>query len=152
MRRQLGSRLPEFTIEDRNLLRRAAPLNAFYGMNHYSTKYARALPDPPADDDWSGNVEELSENSDGIEIGPASGVLWLRVAPNGFRKLMNWVWKRYHLPIIVIKNSCPCPGEDNVAVAVDDRDSARDISGLYLSTLIFSAIYDDGIPVLGYYA
>jgi hypothetical protein len=27
-------------------------------MNFYTAKYARALPGPPADDDWTGNIEE----------------------------------------------------------------------------------------------
>jgi beta-glucosidase len=106
MRAQLGSRLPGFTPEELELLGQSASINAFYGMNHYSTKYARALPDPPADDDFTGNVEELPINSEGLEIGPVSGVSWLRVAPVGFRKLLNWVWDRYQLPIIVTENGC----------------------------------------------
>ncbi|KAH8587943.1 glycoside hydrolase superfamily [Bisporella sp. PMI_857] len=150
MRKQLGSRLPEFTLEDRRLLRKTAPLNAFYGMNHYSTKYARALQDPPADDDWTGNIAESSENSEGVEIGPASGVLWLRVAPEGFRKLLNWVWDRYHLPIIVTENGCPCPNEEDVNVAINDNFRQRYI-GLYLDA-ISRAVYDDKVRVLGYYA
>jgi beta-glucosidase len=104
MRQYLSSRLPEFIPEERELLRQAAPINAFYGMNHYTTKYARALPGPPEDNDWSGNVEESACNSEGVEIGPASPQQWLRVAPEGFHKLLNWVLKRYKLPIIVIEN------------------------------------------------
>ncbi|KAH9206084.1 glycoside hydrolase superfamily [Leptodontidium sp. 2 PMI_412] len=132
MRQHLGSRLPEFTSEDRQLLRETAPLNAFYGMNHYSTKYARALPGVPADDDWTGHIEETSEDCDGTEIGPASGFQWLR------------------LPIIVTENGCPCPNEDNVEVAINDTFRQRYI-GLYLDA-ISRAIYEDKVPVLGYYA
>ncbi|ERS98769.1 beta-glucosidase [Sporothrix schenckii 1099-18] len=150
MRAYLKDRLPEFTQEDRDLLRRTAPLNRFYGMNHYSTKYARALTDPPEDDDWTGNVEETSMNSEGQEIGPKSGLAWLRVAPEGFRKLLNWVWKRYGRPIIVTENGCPCPGEEDAGVAVDDRFRQR-YFGLYLDA-ISKAIYDDGVRVEGYYA
>ncbi|KAH8598752.1 glycoside hydrolase superfamily [Bisporella sp. PMI_857] len=152
MRAQLGSRLPEFTSEELELLRRSAPINAFYGMNHYTAKYARALPDPPADDDWTGNVEELSENSGGVEIGPISGASWLRVAPVGFRKLLKWVWDRYHLPIVVTENGCVCPGESQMTVeqAVDDKFRTR-YFGLYLDA-ISRAIYEDGVQVDGYYA
>ncbi|KAJ5771385.1 Beta-glucosidase 1B [Penicillium nucicola] len=150
MRAYLGSRLPEFTVMQRELLRRAAPVNTYYGMNHYSTKYVRALCDPPAEDDWTGNTEELSINSEGKEVGPVSGVAWLRVAPDGFRKLLNWIWKRYQLPIIVTENGCPCPGEDVVSTAVDDQFRQR-YFGLYLDT-ISRAIYDDEVPILGYYA
>ena len=149
MRSYLGSRLPEFTPEERELLRRTAPINAFYGMNHYSTKYARALPEPPADDDWTGNIEESAVNSEGKEIGPMSGLAWLRVAPSGFQKLLGWVWARYHVPIIVTENGCPGVGEDDVARAVDDTFRQRYI-GLYLDA-ISRAIYEDGVVVQGYY-
>jgi beta-glucosidase len=150
MRKCLGDRLPRFTPEDRELLRKTAPLNTFYGMNHYSTKFARALEEPPSDDDWTGNITESSENSEGVEIGPASGVLWLRVAPKGFRQLLNWVWDRYRLPIIITENGCPCPNEEDVNVAINDTFRQR-YFGLYLDA-ISRAIYDDEVPVLGYYA
>lgn len=78
MRAYLGNRLPDFSDKEKALLRETASSNAFYGMNHYSTKYARALHNPPADDDWTGNIEESSINKAGIEIGPASQMLWLR--------------------------------------------------------------------------
>ncbi|OLN81212.1 Beta-glucosidase 1B 2 [Colletotrichum chlorophyti] len=149
MREYLGCRLPEFTPEERELLHETAPINAFYGMNHYSTKYARALSTPPAEDDWTGNIEESSVNAHGVEIGPMSGVQWLRLAPEGFRKLLNWTWERYHLPIIITENGCPCPGEDDVAVAVQDEFRQRYL-GLYLDA-ISRAIYQDGVRVEGYY-
>lgn len=151
MRTRLGDRLPTFTLGDLKLLRESCKINAFYGMNHYSTKYARALPDPPADDDFTGNVEELATNSNGEEIGPVSGMSWLRVAPLGFRKLLNWIWHRYHLPIVVTENGCPCPGESEMTLeqAVDDKFRIRYL-GLYLDA-ISRAIYEDGIPVKGYY-
>ncbi|KAJ5655352.1 hypothetical protein N7507_007302 [Penicillium longicatenatum] len=152
MRAQLQSRLPEFTHEEMMLLQETAPINAFYGMNHYSTKFARALPDPPAEDDCTGNVEEVATNSEGKMLGPISGMSWLRVAPHGFRKLMNWAWDRYHLPIIITENGCPCPGESQMILeqAVNDTFRVR-YFGLYLDA-ISQAIYKDGIPVRGYCA
>jgi beta-glucosidase len=81
MRNYLGSRLPSFTSEELGLLQKTAPINAFYGMNHYSTKYARQLSETLADDDWTSNVKEGPVNSEGHEIGPASAQEWLRIAP-----------------------------------------------------------------------
>jgi beta-glucosidase len=152
MREQLGSRLPEFTPDELELLRQSAPINAFYGMNHYTSKYARALPYPPAEDDWTGNVGESYTNDENEEMEPLSGVSWLRVAPEGFRKLLNWVWDRYRLPIIVTENGCVCPGESQMTAeqAVDDKFRIR-YFGLYLDS-ISRAIYNDGIAVKGYYA
>jgi beta-glucosidase len=151
MRAQLGSRLPEFTSEELELLRQSAPINSFYGMNHYTTKYARALPDPPADDDCTGNVEEGPINSEGKFSGPVTGMSWLRVTPAGFRKLLNWVWHRYQRPIIVTENGCPCPGESEMTLeqALDDQFRIR-YFGLYLDA-ISHAIYKDGVMVEGYY-
>lgn len=150
MREYLGPRLPCFTPEEIELLGQTAHLNAFYGMNHYSTKYARQLTNPPADDDWTSNIEEGAVNSEGKEVGPASAQQWLRVAPEGFRKLLNWVWKRYRLPIIVTENGCPCVGEKDVQVAINDEFRQR-YFGLYIDA-ISRAIYEDGVKVEGYYA
>ncbi|KAH6950308.1 glycoside hydrolase superfamily [Ilyonectria sp. MPI-CAGE-AT-0026] len=149
MRAYLGNRLPEFKPAELALLQITAPMNAFYGMNHYSTKYARALQVPPALDDWTGNIEESSVNSQGQEIRPVSGFHWLRMAPEGFRKLIKWVWNRYQLPVVVTENGCPCPGESDVEVAVDDKYRQR-YFGLYLDA-ISRAIYEDGVRVKGYY-
>ncbi|KAJ6097923.1 hypothetical protein N7499_002297 [Penicillium canescens] len=152
MRARLGPRLPEFSAEEMRLLRETAPINAYYGMNHYSTKFARALPDPPAEDDCTGNVEEVATNNEGKMLGPVSGMSWLRVTPDGFRKLLNWVWDRYHLPIVITENGCPCPGESQMALeeAVNDTFRIR-YFGLYLDA-ISRAIYEDGIIVQGYCA
>ncbi|KAH7120286.1 glycoside hydrolase superfamily [Dactylonectria estremocensis] len=149
MKEYLGTRLPSFTTEDLELLKATYSINAFYGMNHYSTKFVRQLTTPAADDDWTRNIEELSVNSKGEEIGPASSMPWLRIAPGGFRKVLNWVWDRYRLPILVTENGCPCPGEADVKVAIDDQFRQRYI-GLYLDS-ISRAIYEDGVKVEGYY-
>ncbi|KAH6949572.1 glycoside hydrolase superfamily [Fusarium avenaceum] len=136
MRAYLGQRLPDFTSAERDLLRRTAPMYAFYGE--------------PAEDGWTGNIEESSINSQGQEIGPVSGVYWLRTAPEGFRKLMSWVCNRYRLPLIITENGCPCPEGSDVKVAVHDAYRQR-YFGSYLDA-ISRAIYEDGIPVEGYYA
>ncbi|KAL2848858.1 glycoside hydrolase [Aspergillus pseudoustus] len=151
MREHLGNRLPRFTEQELELLRATCGMNAFYGMNHYSTKFARQLTTtPPPADDWTRNIEESSVNSAGQQIGPASSMPWLRIAPGGFRKLLNWIWDRYRLPILVTENGCPCPGEEDVDVAIDDRFRQRYL-GLYLDS-ISRAIYEDGVSVIGYYA
>jgi beta-glucosidase len=74
----------------------------------------------------------------------------LRVAPEGFRKLLNWIWDRYPVPIVVTENGCPCPGEENVDVAIDDQFRQRYL-GLYLDS-ISRAVFEDGVKVVGYYA
>ncbi|KAF7549515.1 hypothetical protein G7Z17_g6335 [Cylindrodendrum hubeiense] len=149
MKEYLGARLPSFTPEDLKLLKDTYSINGFYGMNHYSTKFVRQLTTPAEEDDWTRNIEESSVNNKGEEIGPASSMPWLRIAPGGFRKMLNWVWDRYRLPILVTENGCPCPGEADLRVAIDDQFRQRYI-GLYLDS-ISQAIYEDGVKVEGYY-
>ncbi|KAI5238039.1 beta-glucosidase [Aureobasidium subglaciale] len=152
MREQLGSRLPVFTPTQQDLLKRTAQFNTFYGMNHYTSQFARARKTAPSADDYTGNVEELSYNSKGKEIGPVSGVAWLRVTPVQFRKLLNWIWKRYHRTIFVTENGCPCPGEHDMTLdqAVNDSFRIR-YFGLYIDA-IARAISEDEVDVGGYYA
>ncbi|RYP75209.1 hypothetical protein DL771_002534 [Monosporascus sp. 5C6A] len=99
MRTQLGTRLPEFPVGERNLIRRTAPVNSFYGMNHYTSQYARARTTDPDEDDLTGNAEEPPVSSNGVEIGALSGVPRLRVIHSQFRKLLNWLWARYQRPV-----------------------------------------------------
>ncbi|KIM93830.1 glycoside hydrolase family 1 protein [Oidiodendron maius Zn] len=150
MRAQLGSRLPQFTPEEFSLLKEAK--SDWYGMNHYTAKFARANPDPPSITDFTGNVTELKENKSGLEIGPVSGVSWLQVCPQQFRKLLVWVSSRYNIKIYVTENGCPCPGENEMSVEDAIVDDFRvKYFQLYLDA-ISKAIYEDGVDVGGYFA
>ncbi|KFY75359.1 hypothetical protein V499_04648 [Pseudogymnoascus sp. VKM F-103] len=120
MRNQLGSRLPEFTPSEREYLRQSTSIDAFYRVNHCSTKYTRGLAGPSADDDWTQNIEEYPINSQSRETGPPLGLDWLRVALEGLRKLLDWVSNRYHLPIMITENGCLCPSETDLDTAVHD--------------------------------
>ena len=108
MRDQLGERLPAFTDEERALVNGSSD---FYGMNTYTTFFVRHL-DAPADiNDHLGNVEKLDTNSEGKSRGTESDTYWLRTAPEGFGKLLRWVWDRYHVPIYMTENGTTAKGE-----------------------------------------
>ena len=148
MRAQLGSRLPLFSASELELL--GSTKCDFYGMNYYTAQYARAKDGTPAETDFNGHVDELQLNAQSESIGPESGVGWLRVCPSQFRKLLNWIHKRYDLPIIVTENGCPCPDETLLSGAEAWRDDFR---VNYITThldAISKAIYEDGIPVTGW--
>ncbi|KAL4866141.1 hypothetical protein BDV12DRAFT_187652 [Aspergillus spectabilis] len=153
----LGARLPHFTETERAQLRKMVSSHKFYGMNHYSTKFARALSGTPPVEDCTGNVEELSTNKEGRAVGPVSGMPWLRTAPHGFQKLLKWIWARYNMPIIVTENGCPVPGESELPVEKAVNDEFRvNYLGLYPVHLyldaVSRAIYENGVMVEGYYA
>lgn len=148
MREQLGNRLPTFTEAEFALLREAEV--DFYGMNYYTSQFARHRTSPAPDTDYTGNVDECSENKAGISIGELSGIHWLRSAPQGFRKHILRIYKKYGKTIYITENGCPCPGEDKMSREESVKDEFRQ---RYLSDhfdAIVGAI-QDGAKVAGYF-
>jgi beta-glucosidase len=149
MRAQLGDRLPTFTEAEFALLREAEL--DFYAMNYYTSQFARHRTSPASDTDYQGNVDDCSENKDGISIGELSGMFWLRSAPQGFRKHLVRIYKKYGKPIYVTENGCPCPDEDKMSKEESVKDTFRQ---RYFSDH-FDAIVGatlDGAKVDGYFA
>jgi beta-glucosidase len=149
MRAQLGDRLPTFTEAEFALLREAEV--DFYGMNYYTSQYARHRTSPAPDTDFAGNLDECQEDKAGVPIGPPSGIFWLRPAPHGFRKHLLRIYKKYGKPIYITENGCPCPGEDKMSreEAVNDEYRQRYFSDHF--DAIVGARHD-GADVAGYFA
>ncbi|OAQ78891.1 beta-glucosidase [Purpureocillium lilacinum] len=150
MREQLGSRLPDFTADDFAVLRAAD--TDFYGMNYYTSQFARHRDTPAAATDYMGNVDELQQDKAGTPVGEESGLHWLRSCPGMFRKHLTRVYGLYGKPIYVTENGCPCPGEDKMTrdEAVDDPFRIR-----YFDThldAICKSIKEDGSDIKGYFA
>lgn len=150
MREQLGERLPKFTDAELGLLREAEM--DFYGMNYYTSQFARHRDGLASATDFLGNVDELQENKQGVSVGEPSGVHWLRSTPGLFRKHLTRVYRKYGKPIYITENGCPCPGEDKMTreEAVEDAYRLRyfqdhiDAVGL--------ARTEDGSDIKGYFA
>ncbi|KAJ5662379.1 uncharacterized protein N7477_009995 [Penicillium maclennaniae] len=150
MREQLGDRLPMFTQAEMHLLQQADM--DFYGMNYYTSQFARHRDEPASENDFLGNVEEFQEDKQGVSVGEPSGVHWLRSTPSLFRKHLTRVYRKYGKPIYITENGCPCPGEDKMACeeAVEDNYRVRyfqdhvDAVGL--------ACNEDGSDIRGYFA
>ncbi len=101
MRERLGRRLPQFTDNEKNLLKGSAD---FFGLNHYSTMYAAQAPGTKTTN------AGLSEDQDVVL---SSDPRWKKtqmewnIVPLGFRKLLQWIDARYHSPdIYVTENGC----------------------------------------------
>ncbi|KAH7131565.1 family 1 glycoside hydrolase [Dactylonectria estremocensis] len=150
MREQLGSRLPEFTASDMALLKRAE--SDFYGMNYYTSQFARHRSQPASENDFVGNVDELQENSKGEPVGEESGLHWLRSCPGMFRKHLTRIYRLYGKPIYITENGCPCPGEDKMTKeeSVDDGYRIRYFED-HLDAIGKSAS-EDGAVINGYFA
>ncbi|CAG9981397.1 unnamed protein product [Clonostachys byssicola] len=150
MRTQLGSRLPRFTESDFEILRAAE--TDFYGMNYYTSQFARHRETPAPDTDYVGNVDELQENKEGLPVGEKSGLHWLRSCPGMFRKHLTRVYRLYGKPIYITENGCPCPGEDKMTreEAINDPYRIRYFEK-HLDS-ISKSINEDGSVISGYFA
>lgn len=150
MREQLGDRLPLFTESEVALLEEAE--TDFYGMNYYTSQFARHRGEPASDTDFVGNLDELQQDKQGTPVGEESGLHWLRSCPDFFRKHLTRVYNLYGKPIYITENGCPCPGEDKMTCdeAVNDPYRIKYFNS-HLDA-ICKSIVDDGAVIKGYFA
>ncbi|KAL2114187.1 hypothetical protein VUR80DRAFT_114 [Thermomyces stellatus] len=111
MRAQLGNRLPHFSDREKKLVRGSCDS---YGMNSYTTFFARHREGPPDENDYRGNVDVLHENKDGVSRGAETDTHWLRRNPEGWGKLLRWIWGRYGVPIFITENGTTVKGEHEI--------------------------------------
>lgn len=150
MRDQLKERLPQFSPDDFALLRSAQC--DFYGMNYYTSQFARHKSSPPPKTDYIGNLDELQFNKTGDPVGLESGLHWLRSCPDLFRKHLTRVYRLYGKPIIITENGCPCPGEDKMTREESVQDQYRTKYFEDHLDAIVKSVNEDGTVVEGYFA
>ncbi|GAB2289826.1 Beta-glucosidase 17 [Dionaea muscipula] len=150
MRSIVGSRLPNFTEEQSQILKHSYD---YFGLNYYTTSYA-------ANDTSSTSTTELSyttdshvtltHEKDGVPIGEPTAVDWLYIFPKGIRYMTKYVKEKYgNAPIIITENGV---GDANnytlpISKAVQDYQRIR-YHRLHLASLL-KAI-KDGVDVQGY--
>ncbi|KAH7237982.1 family 1 glycoside hydrolase [Fusarium solani] len=150
MRDQLKDRLPPFSPNDMAILRSAEC--DFYGMNYYTSQFARHRSSPPPDTDFIGNLDELQTNKAGEPVGSESGLHWLRSCPDLFRKHLTRVYRLYGKPIVITENGCPCPGEDKMTREESMQDDYRMQYFEDHLDALGKAVTEDGAVVKGYFA
>eukprot|EP00931_Biecheleriopsis_adriatica_P046375 TRINITY_DN26621_c0_g1_i1.p1 TRINITY_DN26621_c0_g1~~TRINITY_DN26621_c0_g1_i1.p1 ORF type:complete len:729 (+),score=105.29 TRINITY_DN26621_c0_g1_i1:42-2189(+) len=138
MRALFGDRLPNFTAEERVLLDGSAD---FYGLNHYGTGWYASSVEPGADTSYG----KLSE-----EGFPEAQSAWLYGAGWGLRKLLNWVNRRYHHPVIYVTEGGWSLAASSPEQGAMDLDRALYYAN-YTSEML-KAIREDGVNVRGYFA
>ncbi|KAJ5541585.1 hypothetical protein N7494_006661 [Penicillium frequentans] len=149
MRAQLGDRLPRFTEEESKLVLGSSE---FYGMNSYTTFFMKHTTAPPDINDHKGNVEVCDTNKRGVSRGEESDTEWLRANPEGFRKLINWIWARYQTPIYVTENGTTAKGEVAPAPEVlNDEFRIKFFEG-YVGYALARAVKEDGVDIRSYFA
>lgn len=102
MRRLVGARLPEFTTEQKELLKGSFD---FIGLNYYTSNYAKAAPAPNKLEKPSyGTDNRVNQTGfrDGVPIGPPAYTPIFYNYPPGLRELLLYAKKRYNNPAIYI--------------------------------------------------
>jgi len=148
MKERLGNRLPEFTPEEKELIRGSSD---FFGLNHYTTMYAAENYGKNQGGNVYGNGG-LSEDQD-VDLSvdkswKLTEMKWA-VVPWGCKKLLEWISKRYSYPDIYITEN-GCAYNDHVEDgAVHDTDRIDFYHG-YLKAC-HEAIHI-GVNLKGYFA
>jgi len=149
MRERLGSRLPEFTAAEKQLLKGSTD---FIGLNHYSTLYASATQPLDAGDIGANGNGGMSDDQ-GVFLVPdpaweQTAMQW-NVVPWGFKNLLVWIGKRYAgRPVYVTENGCAVD-EPTVVEAMNDDFRCRFIQG-YTDAML-EAIHKHNVDVRGYF-
>ncbi|KAH7920871.1 glycoside hydrolase family 1 protein [Leucogyrophana mollusca] len=144
MKQMLRARLPEFTPEELAVVKGSSD---FYGMNTYTTNLCRA----GGDDEFQGFVEYTFIRPDGTQLGTQAHCAWLQDYPQGFRDLLNYLWKRYKLPIYVTENGFAVKDENMKPIeeALQDHDRVNYFRGT--TSALQAAVNEDGVDVRAYF-
>ncbi|KAI0061112.1 glycoside hydrolase family 1 protein [Artomyces pyxidatus] len=144
MQEMLGDRLPVFTTEELAVVKGSSD---FYGMNTYTTNLCKA----GGDDEFQGRVEYTFTRPDGTQLGTQAHCKWLQTYPQGFRALLNYLYKRYRLPIYVTENGFAVKDENSKTIeqAVQDFDRVEYFRGM--TAAVVAAIVEDGVDIQAYF-
>ncbi|VDB86437.1 unnamed protein product [Peniophora sp. CBMAI 1063] len=144
MGEMLGDRLPQFTPEEIELVKGSSD---FYGMNTYTTNLCKA----GGDDEFQGLVEYTFTRPDGTQLGTQAHCAWLQTYPEGFRDLLNYLYKRYKKPIYVTENGFAVKNEHTMPLeqALEDTDRVEYFRGM--TDAISKAVLDDGVDIRAYF-
>lgn len=147
MKKNLGSRLPEFTPEEKQLIKGSSD---FFGLNHYTTMMAAAATELPADGLVYGNGGLSEDQHVQLSVSPdwkMTDMQWA-IVPWGCKKLLQWIAQRYdNPPIYITENGCAF---DDQLINGQVEDSRRiEFFRDYLSEI--SLAIASGVNLKGYF-
>jgi len=143
------NRLPRFTEEQSQMIKGSVD---FLGLNHYTSRYIQHTGIPGSDYSDDHRLRESITDVNGKQIGPLGGNSWLYVYPQGIRKLVNWIAKRYNNPpLYIFENGATCPNESDVPIHQATQDTFR-IAYLrdYIANIVEARILDK-VNLQGYF-
>lgn len=106
MRERLGSRLPSFSEEEKELIKGSSD---FFGLNHYTTMYASDASQGNEAGSVYGNGGLSADQDVNLSVSPdwkLTDMQWA-IVPWGCRKLLQWIAERYdNPPLYITENGC----------------------------------------------
>ncbi|KAI0263103.1 beta-glucosidase 1A [Gloeopeniophorella convolvens] len=145
IRDRIGSRLPEFTPEEVEVLKSSS--SDFFGLNTYTSHLVR----PGGTNDLNGGVQYTFTRPDGTQLGTQAHVAWLQAYAPGFRQLLKYVWERYGKPVYVTENGFAQKDENIKPVEEVVHDNERvEYYRTYLNAAL-DAVHEDGVDLHGYF-
>ncbi|KAF3800769.1 Beta-glucosidase 1B [Colletotrichum gloeosporioides] len=143
MKHQLGNRLPTWQPEEIKLVKRS---NDFFALDYYSSTFVKHKDVPPSLDDYMGNVEVTWHNIRGEEVGPESGLYYMRPNAEGLRHLLNWIADRYGPKIYIVENGTSIKGENAMPMSKALDDSFRcDFYRNHINAIIKARVEDKSL-------
>ncbi|XP_019629795.1 PREDICTED: lactase-phlorizin hydrolase-like [Branchiostoma belcheri] len=141
------SRLPEFTAEEKAMLKGTAD---FLGLNYYTARLTSALSGEGLD-----KPDLLDEEDGDVHVGthpdwPAPGIFFISVVPWGFRKVLNYMKNRFQVPLIFVTENGY--HEEHMAEGgqYDMKDTRRSCYHAAHINELRKAMVHDGVNVQGY--
>ena len=113
MRERLGTRLPVFTPEQRQLLVGSVD---FVGLNYYSSLQASTPMTPPVYPGyWTTDIDAILHPHPDWRLNDMG---WA-VVPDGLRNMLVWISERYHYPLVYITENGDAEHRDVVKPLMD---------------------------------
>ncbi|CAM8963134.1 unnamed protein product [Rhodiola kirilowii] len=151
MREVLGDRLPEFTLDDKELVRNSTD---FVGLNHYTSRFISHGGSEAEENEFyrSQDMTRIEQWKDGDHIGERAASFWLYVVPWGIRNVLKYISKRYNNPSIYVTEN-GMDDEDNDTSPLHEvlNDDLR-VSYFKGYLAAVSQAIKEGVDVRGYFA
>ncbi|KAL4588844.1 hypothetical protein LXL04_001741 [Taraxacum kok-saghyz] len=149
MRKNVGDRLPEFTVEEAKLLKGAYD---FLGLNYYCSNYATtAVPTDVVSYSNDINVLTQADDLNGDPIGPQGGASWFYSYPSGLYEWLMYIKSTYGDPSITItENGWPDKTDNTMKIQEALVDNARiEYHDAHIQNVLKAM--KDGVNVDGYF-
>ncbi|XP_058779379.1 beta-glucosidase 12-like isoform X1 [Vicia villosa] len=151
MRSLVGNRLPKFSSYQVNLVRGSFD---FIGLNYYTSYYATNAPElsEGKSNYMTDQLSILTNERNGIPIGPPAASSWLSIYPNGLREVLLYIKKKYNNPSIYItENGMDDLDDPTISLEKALEDTIR-INYFYDHLYYLQTAIRDGVNVKGYFA